>query len=215
MKKEKKQQNQKNEPQSKGLTKKQRGRIYTAAFLALILIFFIVNNSSKEPERGPYPPHYKPEAAGQTAKLLKLSDYRGKVVVIDFWATWCPPCRRGIPDLIKLKKKYGDKNFEIIGISLDKISRGGKTAKDVVPFIKEYGINYPIVWGTLETTKLFGGVRAIPTTFFIDKNGKIRDKIEGLASITTLENKIENLLKEKNLSSSTEGALDFTLPLVK
>jgi cytochrome c biogenesis protein CcmG/thiol:disulfide interchange protein DsbE len=214
--KEQKNSKKKNEPNTpKGLTKKQRGRIYTAAFLVLIAIFYFVNNSQNEPKRGPYPPHYKPQTASQNTEMLKLSDYRGKVVVVDFWATWCPPCRKGIPDLIELKKKYGDKDFEIIGISLDKISRGGKTAQDVVPFIKQYGINYPIVWGTMQTTQLFGGVRAIPTTFFIDKSGKIRDKIEGLASISTLENKIENLLKEKNLSPSSEGTIDFTLPVVK
>ncbi len=213
--KEKKSRNKSDEKKEQGLTKKQRGRIYTAAFLILVAIFFIVNNMGKEPERGPYPPHYKPEKASQTVDLLKLSDYRGKVVVLDFWATWCPPCRKGIPDLIELKKKYANKNFEVIGISLDKISRGGKTAKDVVPFIKEYGINYPIVWGDMNTIQTFGGVRAIPTTFFIDKNGKIRDKIEGLADIRTLESKIDELLAEEKLTSSSEGAVDFALPKVK
>ncbi len=215
MKKEKNQNAVNNEEKKQGLTKKQRGRIYTAAFLVLIAIFFIVNNSEKEPERGPYPPHYKPASASQSVETLKLSDFRGKVVVIDFWATWCPPCRKGIPDLIELKKKYGGKDFEIIGVSLDKISRGGKTAKDVVPFIKEYGINYPIVWGDMNTIQNFGGVRSIPTTFFIDKEGKIRDKIVGLADIRTLESKIEALLAEKKLSGSSEGAVDFALPLVK
>ncbi len=200
---------------AKGLTKKQRSRIYTGAFIALIAIFFIVNNSAKEPEHGPYPPHYKPQNSETSSQLLKLSDYRGKVVVIDLWATWCPPCRKGIPDLIELKKKYGDKDFEIIGVSLDKISRGGKTVPNVVPFIQEYGINYPIVWGDMNTIQAFGGVRNIPTTFFLDKEGKIRDKIVGLADIRTLESKIDALLAEKNLSGTSEGAVDFQLPIVK
>ncbi len=215
MKTQKKKNNaQPNSEKKMGLSKKQRGRIYTGAFLVLVLIFFIVNNSTSEPAHGPYPPHYKSEVTKNT-KLLKLSDYRGKVVVIDFWATWCPPCRKGIPDLISLKKKYKNKDFEIIGISLDKISKGGKTVKDVVPFIKEHGINYPIVWGDMNIIQKFGGVRAIPTTFFIDKNGKIRDKIEGLSDIRTLEAKIDNLLSEKQLTTSPEGKIDFKLPLVE
>ncbi len=194
-----------------GLNKKQRSRIYTAAFIIIIGLFIILNNSDGAPDHGPYPPHYKVE----NGKMLKLSDYRGKVVVIDFWATWCPPCRKGIPDLIELKKEYKGKDFEIIGVSLDRVTRGGKTAEDVIPFMEKMGINYPIVWGTLQTPQAFGTVRAIPTTFFLDKNGKVRKKIEGLASLQTLESEVDFLLSEPMIKDFKDPVPDFELPLVK
>ena len=195
----------------KGLNKKQRSRVYTAAFIVIVGLFIILNNSDGTPEHGPYPPHYQVK----NGKTLKLSDYRGKVVIIDFWATWCPPCRKGIPDLIKLKNEYKDKDVEIIGVSLDRVTRAGKTAEDVVPFIEKMGINYPIVWGTLQTPQTFGRVQAIPTTFFLDKNGKVRKKIEGLADIRTLEEEIDFLLKEPMIKDFKDSVPDFALPLVK
>lgn len=185
----------------KGLTKKQRSWIYTGFFIGLILVLFVVNNSGNEPERGPYPPNYVPAAQRNSVlapdfalpttdgKVLKLSDYRGKVVIIDFWATWCPPCRKGIPDLIDIKKKYGSKGVEIIGVSVDT-----DTKPEVIPFIKEKGINYPVVYGNQNVYMQYGGIRAIPTTFVIDKEGKIVASYEGLVPKVTYENHIKKIL---------------------
>ena len=130
--------------EEKKLTQKQKNIIYTSIFFAVVLTFFVMNNINGEPEQGPYPPGYK---TGSESKMLSLADYQGKIVILDFWATWCGPCRRGIPDLIELKKKYKDKGLEIIGISVDEYSRNTKA--QVVPFMKEYGINYPIVYADL------------------------------------------------------------------
>lgn len=185
----------------KGLTKKQRSWIYTGFFIAVIIILFVVNNSGSEPAQGPYPPNYVPAAQKSSAlapdftlpttdgKMLKLSNYRGKVVIIDFWATWCPPCRKGIPDLIDIKKRYGSKGVEIIGISVDT-----DTKDDVIPFMKEKGINYPIVYGNQNVYMQYGGIRAIPTTFVIDKEGKIVASYEGLVPKITYENHIKRIL---------------------
>src|ERR1035437_6212521 len=92
---------------------------------------------------------------GTDGKLVKLSNYKGKIVIIDFWATWCSPCRKGIPDLIELQKEFG-KKLVVIGISLD------QQKSDVIPFMKKIGINYPVVYGTPEIAQLYGGVDAIP-----------------------------------------------------
>jgi cytochrome c biogenesis protein CcmG/thiol:disulfide interchange protein DsbE len=184
-----------------GLSKKQRSWIYTGFFVGIILLLFVVNNTGSEPEQGPYPPNYVPANQTKSVKaydfnlpttdgrLLKLSDYKGKVVILDFWATWCPPCRKGIPDLVELKKKYGSKGVEIIGISVDK-----ETKPDVVPFIKDYKINYPVVYGNTNVYQQYGGIRAIPTSFIIDKEGKIVASYEGLISKAAYEDHIKKLL---------------------
>lgn len=123
-------------------------------------------------------------------KDIKLSDHKGKIVIIDFWATWCPPCRRGIPDLVEIQKKY-QKEVLIIGISLD-----NETKPDVVPFIKKFGINYPVAYGTTEVVEAFGNIEAIPTSFIIDKSGQIVDKHIGLVDKSAYINKITELLKK-------------------
>ena len=123
-------------------------------------------------------------------KDIKLSDHKGKIIIIDFWATWCPPCRRGIPDLVEIQKKY-QKDVLIIGISLD-----NETKSDVVPFIKQYGINYPVVYGTMEVIKAYGNIQAIPTSFVVDQAGQIVDQHIGLVDKSAYINKIAELLKK-------------------
>jgi len=125
-------------------------------------------------------------------KPIKLSDYRGKVVVLDFWATWCPPCKAEIPDFIKLYSKYKGDGFQMLGVSLD---QGG--LNDVVPFIKDHGINYPIVLGTEEVVSAYGGIRGIPTTFVIDKKGNVRDSFMGYRPASVFEDLVKQLLAEK------------------
>jgi len=191
-------------PKKKGLTKKQRGRIYTGLFILIVAIFFIVNNSRKEPKEGPLPPNYTqvsdvshPKAPdfslpSTNGKTVKLSDFRGKIVILDFWATWCPPCRRGIPDLISLKKKYGSKGLEVIGISVDEFTRNTKYR--VIPFMKQIGINYPVVYGNMQVIRAFGGIQSIPTTFVINKKGEIIASFVGLRPKSTYEEIIKNEL---------------------
>ena len=124
-------------------------------------------------------------------KTVNLTDYKGKIVILDFWATWCPPCRRGIPDLINIQNEF-NKNVVVIGISLDR----EKTIKDVPGFIKEYGINYPVVYGDDKIVGDYGGIRSIPTSFVIDKKGNVADMHVGLVSKDVFVNKINELLKK-------------------
>lgn len=124
-------------------------------------------------------------------KIVKLSDYKGKIIILDFWATWCPPCRKGIPDLISIQNEYKN-DVVVIGVSLD----GDKTIKDVPGFVKEYGINYPIVYGDEKIVTAYGGIQAIPTAFVIDKKGNISDQHVGLVDKSVYVNKIKELLKK-------------------
>lgn len=189
------------------ISQKQKNWIYTGIFLTIVLLLFIVNNSKSEDAEGPYPPGYEL----LKSKTLQLSDYKDKVVVLDFWATWCSPCRKGIPDLIELKNKYKDKGVEIIGISVDEYSRN--TKDKVVPFINEFKINYPIVYADLSITEDYGGIKSVPTTFIIDKNGKIVDQFTGLISRDKLFAMIEKVLSGKYTPKSQ--ATDFKLPIAE
>ena len=123
-------------------------------------------------------------------KELKLSDYKGKVVVLDFWATWCYPCRLEIPHLVALQKKFEKQGFSVIGISLD---QGG--AETVKPFYKMNNMNYPVVIGNEAILDSYGGIRGFPTTFIINQDGKIVKKYEGYAEkiVPEIEKIIYNL----------------------
>lgn len=124
-------------------------------------------------------------------KTVKLSDYKGKIVIVDFWATWCAPCRKGIPDLVELQHTYS-KDLVIIGISLDQ----ERTLKDLKPFIKNYRINYPVVLADSKVIQDFGGITAIPTSFVIDQKGNIVDSHVGLVPKKVYEDKIKLLLNK-------------------
>ena len=123
-------------------------------------------------------------------KEVSSADFKGKVVVVDFWATWCPPCRAEIPGYIALQKKYADKGLVIIGISVDEDG-----AKAVAPFAKAKGINYPVLLFNDDVVAAFGGIEGIPTTFLIDQDGNIRDKKVGVADEADYEKRIVQLLQ--------------------
>jgi cytochrome c biogenesis protein CcmG/thiol:disulfide interchange protein DsbE len=107
---------------------------------------------------------------------VSLSDHRGKVVVLDFWATWCPPCRKGIPDFVEMQNEYGKDNFIVLGINLD---RGDDVGSMVEEFAKNYNINYPVLYHNPQIVMAYGGIQSIPTTFVIDQEGKVRQGVVG------------------------------------
>lgn len=122
-------------------------------------------------------------------KIVKSSDFKGKVVILDFWATWCPPCRAEIPSFINLQKKYEKQGLVIIGISSDEESSVVKR------FMAANKINYPVVMADSKVSEAFGGVEAIPTTFVINPQGQIVSKHVGLTPESTFEKEIKPLLK--------------------
>jgi len=124
-----------------------------------------------------------PSVTGATldGKPFDLASYKGKVVVVDFWATWCAPCVHGIPDLMALQEKYGKQGFQILGFSVD------RNKADVESFVAEKKINYPIVIVDQAVAEAWGGVNAIPTTFILNKDGYIAKDFVGLTPAEELE----------------------------
>ena len=121
---------------------------------------------------------------------VKLSDYKGKVVVLDFWATWCGPCKIEIPWFIEFEQAYKDKGFAVLGVSLDE--EGWNAVK---PYIQERKINYRVMLGNDQVSTLYGGLDSLPTTFLIDREGKIAKVHIGLETGKDgFQNEINNLL---------------------
>jgi thiol-disulfide isomerase/thioredoxin len=131
-------------------------------------------------------------------KAATLTQYKGKVVLVNFWATWCDPCFVEIPWLIEMQQKYEAKGFTILGISMDE---EGKSA--VVPFLakerfnvngQKLPMNYPIVIGNDEVADKFGGLLGYPTSFLISRDGKIVKKVQGLINYEELSKAVESQL---------------------
>ncbi len=122
-------------------------------------------------------------------KDVQLSEYKGKVVLLNFWATWCGPCKIEIPWFIEFEQKFKDKGFAVVGVAMDE--EGWEVVK---PYITSKKVNYRILQGTDQTAELYGGVDSLPTTFLIDKNGKIAGVHIGLVSKSEYEKDINALL---------------------
>ena len=127
-------------------------------------------------------------------KLVHLADYRGKVVLLDFWATWCGPCVIEIPWFQEFQRTYKDRGFEVLGVSMD--DDGWKV---ITPFVEKRKINYRVVLGDDKTGDQYGGLEALPTTFVIDRSGRIASVHVGLASKKDFSDAIEKLLEDRAL----------------
>jgi len=133
----------------------------------------------------PVPPFLVSDLSGN---VVSTASFRGKVVLLNFWATWCPPCRDEIPELIELAARYKD-SLEIIGVSMD-----DAPADEVRKFAQEAGINYPVIMGSRELSGEYGGVPALPTAFVVNRDGRIVQKHVGLYPIEIYEAEVRALL---------------------
>jgi len=123
--------------------------------------------------------------------VVRLSDFRGKAVLLNFWATYCRPCKIEMPWFVELQKQYGPQGFQIIGVAMDDAS-----TEDIAKFAKEMGVNYPILLGKEAVGKSYGGVEFLPTTFFVDRDGKITDREFGLQSRSVFVDNIKKALSQ-------------------
>jgi thiol-disulfide isomerase/thioredoxin len=175
----------------------QRSKLLMGAVMAIALViglYFInrywiapaVRAQSKGDASHPAAPPFS--LTDITGQPLKLTDFRGKVVVLDFWATWCGPCRIEIPGFIELQKRYGTQGFSMIGISMD------DSPEPVVDFYKELQMNYPVAVGNGRMGELYGGIPGLPTTFLIGRDGRVYAKHVGATDPAVFETEIKELL---------------------
>jgi cytochrome c biogenesis protein CcmG, thiol:disulfide interchange protein DsbE len=121
-------------------------------------------------------------------RKITLSDFRGKVVLLNFWATWCAPCLAEMPRFVEWQEKYGGRGLQIVGVSMD------DAEAPVRAIYQKLNLNYPVVMGDEKIGGLFGGILGLPVTFLIDTDGKIRFQHEGETKLDVLEREIQELL---------------------
>ena len=130
-------------------------------------------------------------------KTVRLSDFRGKPVVLNFWATWCGPCKIEMPWFVDLQKQYGPAGLQFLGVAMDDAS-----TKDIAEFAESMKVNYPILVGKESVGDAYGGVQFLPETFYIDRNGKVVDKAFGLKGRGEIEDAIKKILAPSSLAQT-------------
>jgi peroxiredoxin len=133
----------------------------------------------------------------ENGKTVHLSDYRGKVVLLNFWATWCGPCKIEIPWFVDFERRLKGQGFAVLGVSMDE--DGWQAVK---PFVSEFGVNYRILLGNDSVAQLYGGIDALPTTFIIDRDGRVAATHQGLVSKSRYENDIKQLFQASSQSAA-------------
>jgi thiol-disulfide isomerase/thioredoxin len=172
-------------------------------FLILLIVLTMAFYGCKQSTSPPASQNKNLISAGQVGSFLpsfsavdlqghKLTsaDLKNKVSVIDFWATWCAPCRKEMPGYQALFSKYGSRGLAVIGFKVDVMT----DSEDPIHFIRELGVRYPIAIGTEEIRNRFGGLQGLPTTLIYDRNGILRNKVIGFEYTATIEKTIQRFL---------------------
>ena len=177
-----------------------RAKWIVAAVAALGLAFVTVWASRPDPGPGTplaaaCDPGAKPANLGFTVKdvngkSVNLASFKGKVILLDFWATWCAPCQVEIPWFVEFQEKYKDRGFAVLGVSVD------DTPEQLKPFVSKFKMNYPVLVGAGEDAlqEAYGPLWGLPTTYLIDRDGRLCRKHMGLANKADLEKEIQGLL---------------------
>ena len=167
------------------------GVVVVAAVVAIFMVAHRQHNGRTRSAQNGAPqlaPDFAlPDLSGNT---VTLSSHRGKVVLLDFWATWCEPCREETPHFVDLQNRYGPQGLQILGVSMD------DSPEPVRDFAHKFQINYPVVMGNAKTGQLYGGILGLPVAYLIDRKGRIRSRHIGATNPEVFEKEIPGLLKE-------------------
>src|SRR5438128_11570871 len=168
-----------------------------------VMLIAGVYKSRRSPDQIPAGPSLKGQLAPDFAlqsldgKTVHLSDFRGKAVLLNFWATWCQPCKIEMPWFADLQKQYAPEGLQVIGVAMDEAS-----PEDIGKFAKDLGVNYPVLVGKEEVGVAYGGVQFLPETFFLARDGKIVGKVFGLKSKSEFEDTIKKILANGEIAQS-------------
>ncbi len=164
-------------------------RVFLPAILVLLSLPFAV---AQQKDQAPLPQIASDfTLTDLEGHKFSLSDFKGKVVLLDFWATWCVPCQTEIPKFIEWQKQYGPQGLQILGISMD------DDEPPVREFQKRFLFNYPVAMGTEHVAELYGGVMGLPANFIIGRDGKIYARHVGLTELNLIENELKKQLEAK------------------
>jgi len=156
------------------------------------------HGSSSAPANGTVAPDFTLKVVGGHGKSMRLSSLRGKAVLLNFWATWCGPCKIEMPWFVELQEKYGPQGLQVIGVAMDDAG-----VKAITAFARKMGVKYPILQGTEQVADLYGGLDGLPTTFFLDRSGKVVDQAFGLESESVMEDAIKKSLGSESRSTAS------------
>lgn len=158
--------------------------IALAGLLVLGWVLLRLHSSGEHMALGPAPDF---SLTDLSHRPLRLSDYRGKVVILDFWATWCDPCKEEIPHLVGLQNKYSAQGLQVLGVSMD------DSESPVRQFQQQYKMNYPVAVGNPQMADQYGGILGLPITFVIDRKGRIVSRHIGATNPSVFEQEIRRL----------------------
>ncbi len=187
------------EPPAYGLNARRNAAVIVVVVAAIAAMLiggqYLVRKGQKSGQiaatGAPKPGAAAPDFALQSldGKTVHLSDFRGKAVLLNFWATWCTPCRLEMPWFVELQKQYGPQGLEVLGVAMD------DSGKDkIAKFAQEMGVNYPVLLGKESVGDEYGGVEYLPTSFYIDRDGKVVTRVFGLRSRSDIEDWIKEAL---------------------
>ncbi len=182
--------------------------LVVVAVIAAAMLYFGFHTARRSASSSPAPsfagknsvaPDFSLESLD--GKSMKLSDFRGKAVLLNFWATWCGPCKIEMPWFVELQNQYGPQGFQIVGVAMDESPKD-----DIAKFAKEMGVNYPVLLGKESVGDAYGGVPALPESFFISRDGRILDKFIGLRGRAEVEDAIKAALDARPGTSAADAS---------
>lgn len=180
--------------------------LVVVAVIAIAMLYFGLHAARRSGTNRPIGAGYgssAPDFSLETldGKTLSLSSLRGKAVLVNFWATWCGPCKIETPWLVELQKEYGSQGLQIVGVAMDDSGRD-----EIARFAKDMGMNYPVLLGKEAVGEAYGGVPALPESFFVGRDGKIVDKIMGIQGKAEIEEAIKKALSTQTTASAAASA---------